>query len=64
MIEEHDGASLTDKAREAAEKIKAAVEPGETGGPGGPHNDASDPFTNDQRPDETGFPDGSVAGTD
>jgi hypothetical protein len=64
MSQEDQDEGLTDKAKDAAEKIKDALEPSESGGPSRPVNDASDPFTNEQRPDETGFPHGSVAGTD
>jgi hypothetical protein len=64
MPKDHESESLTDKVRDAADTIDDALEPNESGGPGGPTNDASDPFANDQRPDEAGYPHGSVAGTD
>ena len=63
MTKDHEGEGLTDKVRDAAEKIDDALEPGESGGSGRSGNDASDPFADDQRPDEAGFPHGSVAGT-
>ena len=62
MTDDHEG--LTDKVRDAAEKAKDALEPSESTSPSRPNNDASDPFTNDQRPEETGYPHGSVAGTE
>lgn len=64
MTKDHEGEGLTDKVRDAAEKIDDALEPSESSGPSRPSNDASDPFSNDQRPDEAGFPHGSVAGTE
>ncbi|HEY2223978.1 hypothetical protein [Actinomycetospora sp.] len=64
MAKDHENDGLTDKAQDAAEKIKDALEPSESDGPNRPSNDASDPFSNDQRPDEAGFPHGSVGGTD
>jgi hypothetical protein len=65
MADDHDRQGLADKAREAAEKVEDALEPTESdraGGSGRSGNDASDPFSDDHRPDEAGFPHGSVAG--
>jgi hypothetical protein len=64
MTDDHGREGLTDKAEHVADKIEHALEPDESAGAGRPVNDASDPFTNDQRPDEAGYPHGSVAGTD
>lgn len=64
MPEKHEGEGLSDKVRDAAEKVTEALEPSGFQGSGNPNNDASDPFTNDQRPDETGFPHRSAGGLD
>ena len=63
MTQEHE--SLTDKARDVADAINDKLEPDPAEQPQRPlGNDASDPFANDRRPDETGFAHGSVAGVE
>ena len=64
MSGDREREGLTEKVRDAAGKVEDALEPGESDGPGRPINDASDPFADAQRPDEEGFPHGSVAGID
>jgi hypothetical protein len=61
MTQEHE--SLSDKVRDLADRIDEKLEPDEPG-PTHQRTDASDPFTNDQRPDEAGFGEGSVAGVE
>ena len=64
MTDDHAGEGLTDKVRHAAEKVEEALESHGPDGASHHVNDATDPFADDQRPDEAGYPHGSVAGVE